>query len=244
MSQTGGLSTFFPLIALTSSGSSAVPATVASATASEIHRATHQIFGQTAQWASRGGGGSPPTALQRTEGSGRREGPARADRRRREVDGSESGGHAVAIGGWWGEAAAGWGGWRRPRLPESRSGWGISGFGMRLCAFADNSGRATAVGVSVSDIQMGQWSEPVWAILIISVRASGCPACYGYFNGSIQAKKKESSTVYFENPPPHHRLNCPSSNPLAAGLVGIARGEKPGLWVQFLNKNSYFIRLV
>jgi hypothetical protein len=58
--------------------------------------------------------------------------------------------------GWWGEAAAGWGGWRRPRLPESRSGWGISGFGMRLCAFADNSGRATAVGVSVSDIQMGQ----------------------------------------------------------------------------------------
>jgi hypothetical protein len=157
MSQTGGLSTFFPLIALTSSGSSAVPATVASATASEIHRATHQISSQPAQGASRGVGSSPPTAVQRTEGSGRREGPARVDLRRREVDGSESGGHAVAIGdGWCGEAAAGWGGRRRPLLPESRSGWGISGFGMRLCAFADNSGRATAVGVSVSDIQMGQ----------------------------------------------------------------------------------------
>jgi hypothetical protein len=38
MSQTGGLSTFFPLIALTSSGSSAVPAEAASATASETPR--------------------------------------------------------------------------------------------------------------------------------------------------------------------------------------------------------------
>jgi hypothetical protein len=187
MSQTGGLSTFFPLIALTSSGSSAVPATVASATASEIHRETHQILGQTAQWASRGGCGSPPTALQRTEGSGRREGPARADRRRREVDGSESGGHAVAIGGWWGEAAAGWGGWRRPRLPESRSGWGISGFGMRLCAFADN--RVASHWGWWLGYPVGQFLEPVWAIFIISVRASGCPACYGYFNWSSDLKK-------------------------------------------------------
>lgn len=43
MSQTGGLSTFFPLIALTSSGSSAVPTEATSATASEappIHKSS------------------------------------------------------------------------------------------------------------------------------------------------------------------------------------------------------------
>lgn len=74
MSQTGGLSTFLPLIALTSSGSSAVPGEACSTTAS-------------------------PTALQRTAVSCLRLGPARADLpRKREVDGSESGGHAVAIG--------------------------------------------------------------------------------------------------------------------------------------------------
>jgi hypothetical protein len=49
---------------------------------------------------SRRDGASPPTALQRTAESCRRLGPARADLpRKREVDGSESGGHAVAIGG-------------------------------------------------------------------------------------------------------------------------------------------------
>ena len=103
MGQTGGLSTFLPLIALTSSGSSAVPGEASSTTASEApsRQKSSQInfSAQASQPVSRREGASPPTALQRMAESCRRLGPARADLpRKREVDGSESGGHAVAIG--------------------------------------------------------------------------------------------------------------------------------------------------
>jgi len=102
MSQTGGLSTFFPLIALTNSGSSAVPTEASSATASEAapSRKSNQLSTPEPFPSTSGREGAlPPTALQRTAESCRRLGPARADLppRRGEVDGSESGGHAVAI---------------------------------------------------------------------------------------------------------------------------------------------------
>jgi len=102
MSQTGGLSTFFPLIALTNSGSSAVPTEASSATASEAppSKRSNQFPTPRGPRSTSGREGAlPPTALQRTAESCRRLGPARADLppRRGEVDGSESGGHAVAI---------------------------------------------------------------------------------------------------------------------------------------------------
>ena len=73
------------------------------------------------------------------------------DLRRREVDGSERGGHAVAIG-------AGAGGGKGDDLGSGRvEGDEISGFGMRRCATATRitewANHCGAVGVS--DTQMG-----------------------------------------------------------------------------------------
>jgi hypothetical protein len=101
ISQTGGRFAVFPLIALTSSGSSAVLTVDSSVTTSETEtrqKRPNLIHSPRAEIPkNRRRRRLPPTALQRTAVS-RCTRPARADLRRTEVDGSESGGHAVAIG--------------------------------------------------------------------------------------------------------------------------------------------------